>query len=42
MKGIVDCKRVGHASGEADDTSNFGANAAKKLATLTASTSVDR
>ena len=38
---IVDCKRVGHASRGADDTSNFGANTAKELVALTASTSVD-
>ena len=32
---IVACKRVGHTSRGADDTSNFGANAAKELVALT-------
>ena len=39
---IVDCKKINHASREANNTSNFGANAAKKLAALNASTSVDK
>ena len=34
---IIDCKKVGHASNKADNTSNFSTNTAKKLAALTAS-----